>query len=86
MLWVVLIITAPFTATSLWLRHNTREDEFTRGLRRQGLEYGVMAVFGLAVAAGVWGEISRVDAAGAILAILGLNLGELLYGWWRLRR
>ncbi|RIH90499.1 hypothetical protein Mterra_00385 [Calidithermus terrae] len=91
MLWVVLIVAALLVVMSLWLRHNAREDEFTRGLRRQGLEYGAMAVFGLAVGAAAWGEISGVDAArpyavGAVLAILGLNLGELLYAWWRLRR
>ncbi|WP_157202780.1 hypothetical protein [Calidithermus chliarophilus] len=40
MLWFVLIVAALLVVMSLWLRHNAREDEFTRGLRRQGLEYG----------------------------------------------
>lgn len=40
MLWFVLIVAALLVVMSLWLRHNAREGEFTRGLRRQGLEYG----------------------------------------------
>jgi prepilin signal peptidase PulO-like enzyme (type II secretory pathway) len=91
MLGLMLLVGMVLVILQLWFRHNTKDDEYTRSLRLSGLERGLAVVFLVTIATAVWGTLSdnpalRQGAIGALLAILMLNLSELFYAWWRLRR